>query len=176
MVASGRRMLLRRLEQRDHTRSELLSYLTTRGVSDQVAVELLDRFQEVGLVDDARFALNWVECRIRTGRRSARGVRAELLAKGIAAEIVAEALDSYAPSIELESARAFAARRYRTGPGKDRSHLVRSVSAALGRRGYPAAMCIQVAKETADTLASSDLGGNGDAGEALPAYEDSAGC
>lgn len=153
--ASARKMLMRKLELREHTNSELLRYLTSHGVPAQVADRLLHRFRVIGLVDDARFARAWVECRSSNGSRSSKALRAELRARGIPTDVVEEALQSYTPRKELDAARLFAARKYRSAGGRDRTHILRSVSDALGRRGYPSSVCHQVAKETVQRLSEA---------------------
>ncbi len=80
---------------------------------DDVAARLLDRFEEVGLVDDAAFARDWVASR-QAGRGLARrALTTELRRKGVADEVVAEAVDAVAPETEVETARALVRRRIR---------------------------------------------------------------
>ena len=79
----ARTILLRRLTASPRTRTELRTDLLRRGIPEVVADRVLDRFVDVGLIDDAAFAQQWVESRQRT-RGSARSVlRQELRAKGV---------------------------------------------------------------------------------------------
>ena len=50
------------------SRSELSTKLARKGVPAEVAARLLDRFEEVGLVDDQAFARSWVESRHAGGQ------------------------------------------------------------------------------------------------------------
>ena len=86
----ARKILLDQLTGRARTRSELATKLSARNVPDDIAGRLLDRFEEVGLVDDAAFAREWVEQR-QSGRGLARRALAmELRRKGIDDETARE--------------------------------------------------------------------------------------
>ena len=79
----ARQILLRRLTDQPRSRAELAKALAKRRVPDDVATRVLDRFTEVGLIDDAAFARSWVESRQR-GRGLARGRSPhELRTKGV---------------------------------------------------------------------------------------------
>src|SRR5690606_33787690 len=52
----ARKILLDQLTGRARSRSELATKLRKRGVPEEVGIRLLDRFEEVGLVDDAAYA------------------------------------------------------------------------------------------------------------------------
>jgi regulatory protein len=69
----ARTIVLRRLSATPRTRRELHDDLRRRGIPDDVSERVLDRFVEVGLIDDAQFARQWAECRQRT-KGSARSV------------------------------------------------------------------------------------------------------
>ena len=69
----ARTILLRRLSVAPRTRRELADDLRKRGIPDDVSARVLDRFEEVGLVDDTEFARMWAVSRQRT-KGSARSV------------------------------------------------------------------------------------------------------
>ena len=97
--AVGRKILLDQLTGRARTRHDLAAKLAQRNVPDDIATRLLDRFEEVGLVDDAAFAEQWVEQR-QSGRGLARRALAqELRRKGIDDEVAQEALDGDRKSV-----------------------------------------------------------------------------
>ena len=62
----GRTILLDSLTGQARTRKELADKLARREVPDEVATELLDRFTDVGLIDDTAYARQWVESRHRS--------------------------------------------------------------------------------------------------------------
>ena len=67
----AREICLRQLAVRPRTRAELAGALAKRGISEEVSAQVLDRYDEVGIIDDAAFARAWV-----TSRHAGRGSRA----------------------------------------------------------------------------------------------------
>ena len=66
-------MCLRLLTARARTRAELAGQLAKRGYPDDISARVLDRLTDVGLVDDAGFAEQWVHSRrVERGKRQAR--------------------------------------------------------------------------------------------------------
>ena len=93
----ARKILLDQLTGRARTRHELAAKLAAKGVPDEIAGRLLDRFTEVGLIDDAAFARLWVESRQSGKGLARRALAAELRRKGVADEVVREVLDDLEP-------------------------------------------------------------------------------
>jgi len=108
-VAMAREIALRRLSVRARSRKELAQDLKSRDVPAEAAAAVLDRFAEVGLIDDAAFAEEWVEAR---GRRSGAGrLRQELRLKGVAEEHIADAIGARDDDADLTNARELATRK-----------------------------------------------------------------
>jgi regulatory protein len=146
----ARTILLNQLTGRARTRSELATKLSSRDVPDEIATRLLDRFEEVGLVDDAAFAREWVEQR-QSGRGLAkRALAQELRRKGIDDETAREALDEIDADDEIEVARALVRSRLRTMRGLDRDKAVRRLVGMLARKGHSAGVAFRVVKEELD--------------------------
>src|SRR5262249_55594586 len=79
----AREICLRLLAIRPRTRTELSGALRQRGIPADVAAEVLDRYDEVGIIDDRAFARAWVTSR-HYGRGLARKALAgELRRKGV---------------------------------------------------------------------------------------------
>ena len=143
----ARTILLRRLSAAPRTRSELRSDLLRRGIAEDVADRVLDRFVEVGLVDDAAYAHLWVESRQRT-RGSARAVlRQELRGKGIDAAQAEEALASIDPEAERERARQLVQSKAPATASLEPAARMRRLAGMLQRRGYPGSMAFAVVRE-----------------------------
>ncbi len=148
--AVARNILLDQLTGRARSRSELAAKLAQRDVPDEIALRLLDRFEEVGLVDDAAFARGWVEQR-QSGRGLARRALAEeLRRKGIDDEVAREALDEIDPDDEVEAARTLVRRRLRTVRDLDQQVAVRRLTGLLARKGYPPTVVFRVVREELD--------------------------
>jgi regulatory protein len=143
----ARKILLDQLTGRARTRSELATKLAQREVPADVATRLLDRFEEVGLVDDAAFAREWVEQR-QSGRGLARRALAqELRRKGIDDEIVRETLDEVDPDDEVEAARMLVRAKLRSVRSLDHDKAVRRLVGMLARKGHSSSVAFRVVKE-----------------------------
>lgn len=143
-VEVAKEIALRRLTVRARTRAELGADLARRNVPPEVADEVLDRFEEVGLVNDADFARLWVSGR---SGASSRRLRDELRAKGVAAEDIEAALGEVDDEADLAAARTFAAKKLRTSGNLDQLVRDRRLVGALARRGFGSGIVAQVLRE-----------------------------
>lgn len=87
-----RQIALRALARRDHTCLELQNKLQKRGYASALIEESLSRLAEQGLVNDARFAENFIRVRVTKAYGPVR-IAAELREKGISEELIAEYLN-----------------------------------------------------------------------------------
>jgi regulatory protein len=143
----ARKILLDQLTGRARSRSDLAKKLAQRNVPDDVALRLLDRFEEVGLVDDAAFARDWVAER-QSGRGLARRALAqELRRKGIDDEVAREALAEVDPDDEVEAARDLVRRKLRSVRGLAEDVAVRRLVGMLARKGYGSGVAFRVVRE-----------------------------
>ena len=147
--------------------------LRRKGVEDEVAEQVLGRFAEVGLIDDAVFAQLWVSSRHRGKGLARRALTQELRRKGVADDAVAEAVDGLDPELELATARALVDRRLRTTAGLPLQARVRRLAGMLARKGYPAGTAFRVVKEAlAAELEEDELQEAGLAVDELSALDD----
>jgi regulatory protein len=143
----GRKILLDQLTGRARTRSELAVKLAGKDVPEDVATRLLDRFEEVGLVNDEAFAREWVEQR-QTGRGLARRALAmELRRKGIDDETARDVLEEIDPDDEVEAARTVVRAKLRSVGGLDREKALRRLVGVLARKGHSSSVAFRVVKE-----------------------------
>lgn len=145
----ARRIALNLLGARARSADELRRAMSKKLVPEDIAEELLSRFEAVGLVDDQAFATALVNTRTKVARRGSRRIRQELREKGVPEELAAEALAAVDPQDELEAAMAFAAKRVRSMSGLDDTVVKRRLYGALARRGFGADVVRRVVAETA---------------------------
>lgn len=145
--ALARTILLDQLTGRARSRHELADRLARRRVPEDVAVPLLDRFAEVGLVDDAAFARTWVAARQSTKGLARRALAAELRAKGVADDVARVALDEIDPDAEDAAARLLVRKKLRTLGDVDATTATRRLVAMLARRGYPPGVAYAVVRD-----------------------------
>lgn len=150
--AVARAVVLRQLTGSPKSRSQLEQALRRKGCPDDVAATVLDRFEEVGLVDDEAYAQMLVRSK-QSGRGLARrALQHELRAKGVDDEIARGVLDTIEPDDEREIARVLVEKKLRTMHGLDRQVQVRRLSGLLARKGYGAEVSRQVITEALDAL------------------------
>jgi regulatory protein len=149
-AAAARTIALRRLSTAAQTRHQLAEALRRRGVPDEAADQVLDRFEEVGLVDDAAFADAWVQSR-HHGRGLARGALAhELRRRGVAEPTVESAISGLDRDEELATARALVRRRAPATAGLEPPARARRLVGLLARKGYPPGLALRVVREVLD--------------------------
>ena len=146
----ARKILLDQLTGRARTRSELAEKLAGRNVPGEIARRLLDRFEEVGLVDDAAYAREWV-----AQRQSCRGLARlalaqELRRKGIEDEVAREALEEIDDDDEVEAARMLVRAKLRSVRALDRDKAMRRLVGMLARKGHSSSVAFRVVKEELD--------------------------
>lgn len=141
----ARSLCLRLLTARARTRAELADQLAKRGYPDEVSIRVLDRLAGAGLVDDADFAQQWVRSRSERSGKSRKALLAELRAKGVDDEVIAEALDGMGVDSERDRAKHLVqAKLRRESLGDDDAKVVRRLVALLARRGYGPSMSYEV--------------------------------
>ncbi len=160
----ARAILLDQLTGRARSRSELADKLRSKNVPDDVATRLLDRFEEVGLVDDEAFARSWVESRQAGKGLARRALAQELRRKGVDDEVAREVLDEVDPDDEVEAARVLVRRKLRTVARLDHQVAVRRLAGMLARKGYPAGVAFRVVREELEAVGADvdDLTGGVD--------------
>lgn len=146
-VDVARQICLHQLEHAPRTRAELAAVLRRKGVADDVAEQVLSRFAEVGMIDDALFAQLWVSSRQRSKGLAGRALSQELRRKGVDDTCLAEALATIDPETELANARALVERRLRSTAGLSTDVRVRRLAGMLARKGYPAGTAFRVVRE-----------------------------
>jgi regulatory protein len=140
----ARTIVLRKLATKARTRHELQEALQARNVPAQAAETVLDRMAEVGLIDDAGFAADWVESRQQRRHLSAMALRQELRKKGVDRDQIDAALDQVDAPAEFEAALALAERKAAAMSALPRDVRYRRLAGVLARRGFGSGITTQV--------------------------------
>ncbi len=143
----ARAIALKKLTGAPRSRKELADTLVQRGCDPDVAGDVLDRLEEVGLIDDREFAETYVRSRRTTRGLGRRGLAAELRRKGVADEAVRDAIETIDPEDERERAAALVAKKMRAMHGLEATVQTRRLAGMLARKGYPADMAWSVIRE-----------------------------
>jgi regulatory protein len=153
--AVARKILLDQLTGQARTRKELSDKLAAKGVPDELANRLLDRFTEVGLIDDEAFARAWIASRQPGKGLARRALAQELRRKGIDDEIAREALDEIDPDDELEVARVLVRRKLRSVSSLDEVKATRRLVGMLARKGHSPGVAYRVVREELSSIVQS---------------------
>jgi len=121
------------LSYRPRSEGEVKSRLRRQGFGEEVIAHVIERLQELGLLDDLAFALAFKESRETFRPRSKRLLERELRRKGVAPEVIAEAVADV--DDESEAYRA-GLKKSRQLVGKDFPEFRRKLTTYLSRRGF----------------------------------------
>jgi regulatory protein len=149
-VAVAREVCLRLLTDRARTRQELAQALRRKGVPDDAAHTVLERFDEVGLIDDAAFAGQWVRSRHTQRGLARRAIAMELRRKGVSNDDADEALAEVDAESEERRARELVDRKLRSltvDTTEQQAVATRRLVGMLARKGYGAGTAYRVVKE-----------------------------
>ncbi|MFI1073191.1 recombination regulator RecX [Streptomyces puniciscabiei] len=143
----ARAICLRLLTGTPRTRRQLADALRKRDIPEDVAEEVLSRFEEVGLIDDSAFADAWVESRHHGRGLARRALARELRTKGVDSVLIDEAVAQLDSEQEEATARELVARKLAATRGLDRDKRLRRLAGMLARKGYPEGMALRVVRQ-----------------------------
>ncbi|GGO37969.1 MULTISPECIES: recombination regulator RecX [Streptomyces] len=143
----ARAICLRLLTGTPRTRKQLADALHKREIPEDVAEEVLSRFEEVGLINDEAFADAWVESRHHGRGLARRALARELRTKGVDSAVIDEAVGQLDPEQEEATARELVARKLRSTRGLDRDKRLRRLAGMLARKGYSEGMALRVVRQ-----------------------------
>ncbi|WP_251150706.1 regulatory protein RecX [Cellulosimicrobium sp. Marseille-Q4280] len=132
------------------SRAELAQALARKGYPEHVVLPLLDRYEEVGLVDDAQYAEMLVRTRHSERGLSRRAISQELRRRGIDEDTSATALEQVDDDSEAEAARDLARSRLRRTAGLDRDVRIRRAVGTLARKGYSPGLAFEIVQRALD--------------------------
>ncbi|MCP2324821.1 regulatory protein [Hamadaea flava] len=142
----AREICLNQLSVRPRTRSELAAAMTKRGITAEIVEEVLDRYDEVGIIDDAAFARAWVDSRHHGKGLARRALGQELRRRGVDQEVIKEALADLEVETEEVTARELVERKLRTVRGEP-DQVFRKLVSMLARKGYPPGIAFRAVKD-----------------------------
>lgn len=160
----ARAICLRLLTGTPRTRKQLADALRKREIPDDVAEEVLTRFEEVGLINDGAFAGAWVESRHHGRGLARRALAQELRTKGVDATLIEEAVGQLDSEQEEATARELVARKLRATRGLDRDKRLRRLAGMLARKGYSQGLALRIVRQAIEEEGedAGDLGYDGD--------------
>jgi regulatory protein len=149
---AAKQVLLRRLSHAPRTRKELAKDLKDKDISDEVANVALDRFEEVGLINDQALASNYVSSQHERKGLGKNALRQQLRAKGVSDDVALEAISQISDDQEFQAAFALACKKIRSLQRDDAKTQLRKIVGVLARKGYHSNLAFRVAKEVITDL------------------------
>lgn len=150
LAESARRKMMNKaldlLSMRDYSRRELSDKLVTKawekkeqkdmdlGSLKQQASDICDRLEELGLLNEERFARSYVDELIRRKHLSKSGLKTALLQKGVQRDIIETVLEEVEVD-PVEQVRELLATKFKNRDLSDEKQKTRTVNALL-RLGY----------------------------------------
>jgi regulatory protein len=149
---AAKQVLLRRLSHAPRTRKELAKDLKDKDISDEVANVALDRFEEVGLINDQALASSYVSSQHERKGLGKNALRQQLRAKGVSDDVALEAISQISDDQEFQAAFALACKKIRSLQRDDAKTQLRKIVGVLARKGYSSNLAFRVAKEVITDL------------------------
>lgn len=162
-----RETALRLLSTRARSRHEIEENLRGKELPAEAITHVMDRFEEVGLIDDEAFAQAWVESRNRSKGYASARLAQELRRKGIAEEHIAAALEQLDGDDLRAQAENLALKRLgysdlppdRYGPDrKEREKVMRRIVSHLQRKGYAPGVCMAATRSAMERHDNGERG------------------
>ena len=154
----ARIVCLRLLDRRAYSRAELNTALRKRGVPDDAADRVLDRFAELGLIDDAALADGYALAQHRERGLAGRAVALKLRRRGIPDDTVRAAVSQIDSASEQAAAAALATRKLRSMSGLDPAVQARRLVGMLARKGYSPGLAHTVVRDVLRAAQGRDFG------------------
>lgn len=155
-------IVYRQLTASPKSRLQLARKLAERNIPEHVAETVLDKFQEVRLIDDAEFADMWVRSRSQSRKLAKGALRRELADKGIDQQTAASALEQLSDADEEAAARTLVERKLRPGTDlsdqAERDKTVRRLASMLARKGYQPSQAFRIVNEVLESRRDHDSG------------------
>lgn len=165
----ARQIALRSLDAAPRSRHQLGERLARRGVDPETVERVLDRFAEVGLLDDAAYARMLVRAKRASRGLAPRALALELRRAGIeeetAAAALAEVTEDAAESDE-DVAAHLVRRRLRSMSGVEDDVATRRLLGMLARKGYGHSLAARVVREILHEVRAVQDDGGHDVNEA----------
>ncbi|MBP2001044.1 regulatory protein [Paenibacillus shirakamiensis] len=134
------------LSRKPRTALEIHRKLNEKGCEEQAIMETLQRLIKEGLIDDAMYAQEWANQRVRSRGKGKLWVRQELRQKGVSKPLIEEALSNVSEEDEYSSALALGRKKWRQTHGEPTDRK-RKTGAFLLRRGYSSSLSSKVIRE-----------------------------
>jgi regulatory protein len=124
------------LALRPRSREEVIRYLRRKQTPMEMINAVMQRLEELELLNDREFSTFWVESRDRFSPRGARALKNELRMKGVEREVVDEMVSDEQDEERIDEAARKKAQTLARQPNIDYQTFARRLGSFLQRRGF----------------------------------------
>lgn len=149
----ARNVLLYQLARSAKSAHQLRQILEKREIDAEIAEAVIQRFIEVGLIDDKQYAETIVNSRRKFKGASKSVIKRELVEKGIGTALIDEAVSQITAEDELETATELALNRVTRLANLEREVRFRRLHGYLSRKGYGSSVVLAACKSAEESLA-----------------------
>ena len=146
--------LTKRLRTRQLSVAEARAVLTERDLDRETVDAVLERFQDLGYLDDAALAEQLTHVGVERKGQGRKAIAQTLTKRGIPRDVADAALASL-PDDDAERALEYARGKVASMARLDREAAVRRLAGQLARRGYPGGVALSAAKQALEESGSS---------------------
>ena len=149
----GRDKAMRMLALRSRSKREIDDALRAMNLRDTIRTGIVRELEEIGLVDDKRFAHEFVAVKKDVRRVGPHRLRHDLGKLGVARAVVDDALTDFGANEQETLARALVEKQL--GASRPNEKIVRRIVGMLRRKGYDYSVVNKVAYELARRIPRS---------------------
>lgn len=142
----AKNILLHQLSRSMKTRHQLAQILQKREIPEEIALAVLDRFEQAQLIDDRVFAQAFVRSKLEAGK-AASVIRRELRNRGVAQNLIEWATAEITSEAEQQLANRLAQQRLARISNLERSVIERRLLGYLQRRGFAGQVAYQAVRK-----------------------------
>jgi|SRR5690625_5178225 len=146
----ARQIALRMLNHSPRSGKEVHDRLISRDVAQEIADGIVERFKDVGLINDDQYAAMLVRTRHVERGQARRAIAHELSRRGIDEDTAQEALTQIDDDDEAQRAREIVDRRLQSMTDVSDDRALKRLAGYLGRRGYSGSLAMRVIRDALD--------------------------
>jgi regulatory protein len=153
----ARNVLLYQLARSAKSAHQLRQILEKREIDSEIAEAVIQRFIEVGLIDDKLFAETIVNSRRKFKGSSKSVIKRELVEKGVGSELIEDVVSEITAADELATATELAIKRIPRLATLERDVRQRRLFGYLSRKGYGSNVVLAACKAAEDSINSDQI-------------------
>jgi regulatory protein len=142
ILQDAKEKALNYLSYRTRSKKEIKNYLYKKNFEEEIIYNIINDFENSGLIDDKTFAEMWVKDRSKRNPKGNLILRKELIEKGISEEIINSVLKNINEKENAKRAASKALKKY-----INKNNFKEKILSYLSRRGFPYYLSKEITRE-----------------------------